>query len=127
MKAGAVAALLLATVGMVWGCVHKVGDPCYQGDAFCADGGTCLTCQQGKLAAYLCGGAKGCAIDKDRNVACDQSSNASAGGLCFPEYEGRAQCLNDRSGFLTCVQGVWTLTACQAHKGCQSENYVGCF
>ena len=125
MKAGLVA-LCLATVGLVWGCVHKVGDPCYQGDAFCADGGTCLTCQQGKLAAYLCGGAKGCAIDKDRNVTCDQSANAAAGGLCMPEYEGRAQCRNDATGFLTCSQGVWTQTNCVGSAKCQDDGGVAC-
>ena len=126
MKAWALVVCLLACGVALWGCVHKVGDPCYTGDSFCADGGVCLTCQQSKLAPYLCGGAKGCHEDGSRNITCDQSANAAAGGLCFSEYEGKAQCRNDGTGYLTCTQGVWTATSCPSSTTCKDIGGVAC-
>lgn len=108
----------LALVLLLVGCAHKVGDPCFGSDAFCADSRTSLACRDGKLSVFPCNGNKGCALAKDRVVTCDQSAGAVVGDLCYPEYNGTAQCTPSGTGYLFCADGRWKEMTCGSPAKC---------
>lgn len=99
----------------------KVGQKCSEGDAFCLDARTSLACRSGALAKFDCGGPKGCVVDGQRSVLCDQSGGAAAGTPCFLEYEGRGQCSGDGASILQCLGGLWAQAACPQGQACHSD------
>jgi len=72
------------------GCKSKPGDSCKMGTAVCADEHSELSCQDGKLIAAPCKGAKGCATNGSL-VECDVSANAD-GDVCSTEDENKGAC-----------------------------------
>lgn len=115
--------LFLAALSLS-GCVHHAGDVCLGSDAHCEDSKTALSCKDGKLAAFHCGGPKGCVESEKRAVTCDQSSHSVAGAPCLPEYEGGLQCAKDTSSYLRCTNGSWVQLPCRAGKTCDAEGPV---
>lgn len=106
--------LLLALLFV--GCIHHVGDPCMGSDAFCGDPKTNLSCRDGKLAPFPCQGAKGCSVDANREVMCDQTSGAQIGEACLPENSGHGQCAG--TTLIQCADGTWKTLACSPGKRC---------
>lgn len=117
------AASVLIALGVAVACVHvpAVGDVCRVGDGHCLDFHTSLSCQAGALKLFSCPGPKGCQIDSNRRVACDQSQNVAPGEACFPEYDGLGQCLPDAGSFLRCAHGAWVRLDCPGVTKCQTD------
>lgn len=113
-------ALLLA-VSVACTHIPAIGDKCKMGDAFCLDGRTSLACRDGALSLFACPGPKGCAVDAQRAVTCDQSRNVAPGEACLPEYEGRGQCAKEPTSYLQCAMGAWVKLACPGGTTCQLD------
>jgi hypothetical protein len=110
--------LVLLALAAACASMRAPGDKCLTQDATCADSKTALACRGGKAVSFACGGPKGCQVNEARMVSCDQSEGTPAGGPCFPEYQGLAQCDAAASGYLVCVEGTWQAHACEAGSVC---------
>lgn len=99
------------------GCKAKPGDSCQMGTAACMDERTQLACQDGKLIATPCKGAKGCAT-RGSLVECDVSGNAE-GDVCSTGDENKGACTADGESLVSCRDGKYQVMACRGPKGCR--------
>jgi hypothetical protein len=121
VKRGLVLELLLVLA--LFSCVHipAAGEPCTAEDAYCSSPSTALVCQSRTIVPFTCAGPKGCSLDAQRNVLCDQSRAASPGETCSGAYEGRGQCAADGASLLQCTHGSWAAIACPSGTTCKAD------
>lgn len=114
-------ALVLVALGL--SCAHvKAGDACKEADAHCQDAKTALICNtDGHLERLPCLGPKGCLVDKDRSVSCDQSALAAPASTCAASYEGKGQCGQTPETYLQCTSGTWVQLPCPQGQVCHDE------
>lgn len=112
-------------------CAHapRAGDECQEGKATCSSKSTSLMCVGGKYVETGCRGPKGCSVDNDQVLSCDQSLGAKAGELCADKagtITGQMQCqVDDPSRYLTCAEGRWNSLACAKGASCVLRDVDG--
>ncbi len=108
--------VLLAALTVVACAKPKQGASCDDGSRACA-GNTLLMCENGRWAAYTCGGPAGCG---GKGETCDFKT-AAGNERCPPAFEGRTSCGENGKARIRCSEGKWQSQPCRGAKGCAEE------
>jgi hypothetical protein len=96
-------------------CKPKEGGSCTR-DSICGDPSTQLVCISGKWAAMPCKGPDGCAVDRNGEVSCDMSGNATDDACA--QTDGKMVCSPDKKSRVRCVKRKTEIVSCDGPAGC---------
>ncbi len=110
MRSIPVILLLISLATACGGAVEPApGESCDTSELHCESTTSLLQCVAGRWTAFPCRGSRGCE-ESSGTVGCD-TSVAVANDACLPSAIGTTVCATDGRAALTCLGGIWQVSA----------------